>query len=57
MNITNQRIVTFFKEHSNLDPETTFLQFIDIMETLHEKMNHTMNNSMVVDILNKTKNK
>ena len=49
------RIQTFFKEHPNLDPETTFLKFIDIMESLHENMNNTMNNSMVVDILDKLK--
>ena len=56
MEIKNQRILTFFNEHPNLDPETTFLKFIDIMEALHENMNSTMNNTMVIDILDKLKN-
>jgi len=55
MNITNHRIVTFFKEHPNLDAETIFLRFIDIMENLQDNMNNTMNNTMVVDILDKLK--
>ena len=55
MELHNQRIITFFNEHSNLDPETTILKFIDIMESLYENMNSAMNNSMVVDILEKLK--
>lgn len=55
MNITNHRIITFFKQRPNLDAETTFLRFIDIMENLQENMNNTMNNTMVVDILDKLK--
>ena len=55
MNISNQRILTFFKEHPNLEPETIILSFIDIMETLHDKMNSSMNNSMVIDMLDKLK--
>ena len=55
MNITNPRIVTFFKEHPNLEPETIILRFIDIMESLNESMNSSMNNSMVVDMLDKLK--
>lgn len=55
MNITNQRILTFFKEHPNLEPETLIVRFIDIMESLHETMNSSMNNSMVIDMLDKLK--
>ena len=55
MNITNPRIIAFFKEHPNLDPETTILRFIDIMESLHENMKSSMNNSMVIDMLEKLK--
>lgn len=55
MIINNKRIIHFFDQHKNLDPENTILHFIDIMETLHEKMNHSMNNSVVFDILDKLK--
>ena len=55
MNITNQRILAFFKEHPNLEPETIILRFIDIMESLHETMNSSMNNTMVIDMLDKLK--
>tara|TARA_Y100000591_G_scaffold333222_1_gene374766 strand:- start:2000 stop:3505 length:1506 start_codon:yes stop_codon:yes gene_type:complete len=55
MNITNQRIISFFKEHPNLDPETIILRFIDIMESLNDSMNSSMNNSMVIDMLDKLK--
>ena len=55
MNITNLRIITFFKQHSNLEPETIILRFIDIMESLHESMHSSMNNTMVFDMLNKLK--
>lgn len=49
--IRNKRIINFFKEHENLDVENTILTFIDIMETLNEKMNNQMNNSMVLELL------
>lgn len=55
MQLQNHRILSFFKEHPNLDPETTILKFIDIMETLHENMNSSMNNSMVISILDNLK--
>ncbi len=55
MNITNPRIITFFKQHPNLEPETIILRFIDIMESLHENMHNSMNNTMVVDMLDKLK--
>jgi len=55
MQLQNSRILAFFNEHPNLDPETTILKFIDIMETLHENMNSAMNNSMVIGILDKLK--
>lgn len=38
MQLQNHRILTFFKEHPRLDPETIALNFIDIMETLREKI-------------------
>ena len=51
MQITHTRILGFFKEHPGLHPEDTILKFIDIMESLHENMNKTMNNSVVSEIL------
>lgn len=53
--IKNKRIINFFNEHSNLDLEGTLIKFIDIMEMLHENMNSTMNNTMVLDILDNLK--
>ena len=55
MEITHPRIVGFFKEHVDLNPEETILKFIDIMESLHENMNKTMNNSVVSEILDSIK--
>ena len=55
MEITHPRIVGFFKEHTVLNPEETILKFIDIMESLHENMNKTMNNSVVSEILDSIK--
>jgi len=55
MEITHPRIVGFFKEHTDLNPEETILKFIDIMESLHENMNKTMNNSVVSEILDSIK--
>ena len=49
--IKNKRIVNFFKENDNLDVDNTILTFIDIMETLNDKMNNQMNNSMVLELL------
>ena len=55
MEITHPRIIGFFKEHESLQPEETILKFIDIMESLHENMNKTMNNSVVTEILSNLK--
>lgn len=55
MEIKNKKIINFFNEHPNLDFEGTILKFIEIMEILNEKMNNTMNNSMVLDILDNLK--
>jgi hypothetical protein len=55
MQITNKKIINFFSEHKNLDPENVICQFIDIMETLQDSMNNTMNNSAVIDILHNLK--
>ena len=49
MEITHPRILGFFQEHKNLAPEETILKFIDIMESLHENMNKTMNNSVITE--------
>ncbi len=43
----------FFKEHPDMDIDNMVERFIDIMEVLNEKMSKTMNNSVVVDILDK----
>ena len=55
MEITHPRIVGFFNEHKSLQPEETIIKFIDIMESLHENMNKTMNNSVVTEILDSIK--
>ena len=55
VDIKNKRIINFFNEHSNLEVEDTLLKFIEIMEMLHEKMNSSMNNSTVLDILDNLK--
>lgn len=55
LEIKNKRIINFFNEHSNMEIEGTLLKFIEIMEMLHEKMNSSMNNSTVLDILDNLK--
>ena len=55
MEFTHPRIIAFFKEHKSLNPEETIIKFIDIMESLHENMNKTMNNSVVTEILSNLK--
>ena len=55
MIIKNKRILHFFTQHKDVDPETIILKFVDIMENLHENMNKTMNNSMVISILDNLK--
>ena len=55
VDIKNKRIINFFNEHKNLDLESTLLKFIEIMEMLHDNMNSTMNNTVVLDILDNLK--
>ena len=55
MIIKNKRILHFFTQHKDIDPETIILKFVDIMENLHENMNKTMNNSMVLSVLDNLK--
>ena len=55
MLIKNKKIINFFNEHKNLDFEETIIKFINIMELLHEKMNNTMNSSVVLYILENLK--
>jgi len=55
MEIKHPRIIGFFKEHTSLNAEETFLKFVDIMESLHENMNKIMNNSVVSEILDSLK--
>ena len=55
INITNKQILSFFKEHPSLDPEITILKFINIMESLKENMNKTLNNTTVIEILDNIK--
>jgi len=55
MQIKIKKIINFFNEHKNLDFEETIIKFINIMELLHEKMNNTMNSSVVLDILENLK--
>ena len=53
--ITNSKILSFFEQRPEMDVETTFLKFIDIMETLQETMNKTLTNSSVLEILDNLK--
>lgn len=55
LTITNKQIINFFQHHSTLDPETTILKFINIMETLQENMNKTLNNASIMEILDNIK--
>ena len=55
LQITNKQILSFFDQHPTLDPETIILKFINIMETLQENMNKTLNNSTVIEILDNIK--
>lgn len=55
LQITNSKILSFFEQRPEMDVETTFLKFIDIMETLQETMNKTLTNSTVLEILDNMK--
>ena len=55
LQITNNKILSFFEQRPEMDVETTFLKFIDIMETLQESMNKTLTNSSVLEILDNLK--
>lgn len=52
---SNKRVLSFFHERPNLDFDTTILKFIDIMESLYENMNNTLNNTTVLQILDNLK--
>ena len=53
--INNIKILSFFEQRPEMDVETTFLKFIDIMETLQESMNKTLTNTTVLEILDNLK--
>ena len=53
--INNIKILSFFEQRPEMDVETTFLKFIDIMETLQETMNKTLTNTTVLEILDNLK--
>ena len=55
LQITNSKILSFFEQRPEMDVETTFLKFIDIMETLQETMNKTLTNTTVLEILDNMK--
>lgn len=55
LQITNNKILSFFEQRPEMDVETTLLKFIDIMETLQESMNKTLTNSSVLEILDNLK--
>ena len=55
LQITNSKIISFFEQRPEMDVETTFLKFIDIMETLQETMNKTLTNTTVLEILDNMK--
>ena len=54
--ISNQRVLDFFSKHQNLDPEQTFLSFVDIMEKLSDSVNNTVNNTLVESFLRNMQN-
>jgi len=53
--INNIKILSFFEQRPEMDVETTFLKFIDIMEALQENMSKTLTNSNVMEILDNMK--
>ena len=55
LQITNNRILSFFEQRPDMDFESTILKFIDIMESLNENMNKTLTNSTVTEILDNIK--
>lgn len=55
INITNKQILSFFEQHPSLDPEVMILKFINIMESLQENINKTLNNTTVIEILDNIK--
>ena len=55
LQITNKRIISFFQQRPDMDFESTLLKFIDIMESLNENMNKTLNNTTVMEILDNIK--
>ncbi len=55
LQITNRKIISFFEQRPEMDVETTFLKFIDIMEALQENMSKTLTNSNVMEILDNLK--
>ena len=55
LQITNNKILSFFEQRPEMNVETTLLKFIDIMETLQESMNKTLTNSSVLEILDNLK--
>ena len=55
LQITNRKILSFFEQRPEMDVETTFLKFIDIMEALQENMSKTLTNTTVMEILDNLK--
>ena len=51
MEISDKRIIAFFKDHPDLDPEVMILKFIDMMVTLQEHMSSNLNNSAMLSII------
>ncbi|MHA2351356.1 MAG: hypothetical protein ACXADL_17195 [Candidatus Thorarchaeota archaeon] len=54
--VSNPRVLDFFSKHQNLDPEQTFLSFVDIMEKLSDSANNTVNNTLVESFLRNMQN-
>jgi len=51
LQITDKRILSFFQQRPDMDFEETILKFINIMESLQENIDKTLNNSTVLEIL------
>lgn len=56
MEISDKRIIAFFNDHPDLDPEATILKFIDIMVALQEHMSSNLNNSAILSIVESINN-
>ena len=53
--VTNPKVIDFFNRRSDIDPNSCFSLFIDIMEQLSNSMNKTINNNLIEQLLENMK--